>query len=42
MPPDRGAVPPSVCRWMDERDAFRVFATSEEATQSQRHIKPIH
>jgi len=27
---------------MDERDAFRIFATSEEATQSQRHIKPIH
>ncbi|MEE7492213.1 hypothetical protein [Methylobacterium oryzae] len=27
---------------MDERDAFRAFATSEDATQSQRHIKPIH
>lgn len=27
---------------MDEGEAFRAFATSEEATQSQRHIKPIH
>lgn|GEM_PF-336760 len=42
MPPDPTAAGPSACRWMDERDAFRTFATSEEATQSQRHIKPIH
>lgn len=42
MPTDRGVTSSSVCRWMDERDAFRIFATSDEATQSQRHIKPIH
>jgi hypothetical protein len=42
VPIDRDAKGSSVCRWMDEREAFRAFATSEEATQSQRHIKPIH
>lgn len=42
MPTDREAASAFVCRWMDEREAFRIFATSEDATQSQRHIKPIH
>jgi hypothetical protein len=32
----------SVAQWMSESDAFRIFATSTDATESARHVKPIH
>lgn len=32
----------AVVTWTTEADAMRVFATSSEATQSARHIKPLH
>ena len=32
----------SVVLWTTEREAMRVFATSDEATQSAKHIKPLH
>jgi len=31
-----------VVRWTSEADAFRIFATSTDATQSAAHIKPVH
>jgi hypothetical protein len=34
--------PPAVVVWTTEADALRIFATSDEATQSARHIKPFH
>ena len=34
--------PPAVVIWTTEAEAMRVFATSDEATQSARHIKPFH
>jgi hypothetical protein len=33
---------PGVVVWTTEADAMRIFATSDEATQSARHIKPFH
>lgn len=30
------------CRWLDRREAFRLFATHAGGTQSARHIKPLH
>lgn len=38
MPPS----PDSLCKWLDQQTALRIFATFDEATQSQRHIKPLH
>ncbi|XIA62358.1 hypothetical protein ACFIOY_22445 [Bradyrhizobium sp. TZ2] len=38
MPPQ----PDNLCKWVDQQTALRNFATFEEATQSQRHIKPLH
>jgi len=32
----------SIVAWTNEADAMHVFATSNEATQSARHIKPLH
>ena len=32
----------AVVMWTTEADAMRVFATSDEATQSAKHIKPLH
>ena len=31
-----------VVRWTSEAEAFRIFATSTDATQSAAHIKPLH
>lgn len=33
---------PEVVRWTSEAEAFRIFATSVEATQGAGHIKPLH
>ena len=38
MPPS----PDNVCRWVDQDTALKTFATYEETTTSQRHIKPLH
>lgn len=38
MPPS----PDSLCKWVDQQTALRTFAIFDEATQSQRHIKPLH
>lgn len=35
----RGA---NVAQWMSESEAMKIFATSQEATESQRHVKPVH
>jgi hypothetical protein len=34
--------PKQVCEWRTQREAFSHFASTEEDTQSQRHIKPVH
>jgi hypothetical protein len=38
MPPS----PENVCKWVDQQTALKTFATYEETTTSQRHIKPLH
>jgi hypothetical protein len=38
MPPP----PDNVCKWVDQQTALKTFATYEETTTSQRHIKPLH
>lgn len=43
--PERAAAPrrsPGRVVWTSQAEAMRVFATSSEATQSARHIKPLH
>jgi hypothetical protein len=30
------------CRWINQSDAIRSFATHQGATQGQEHIKPLH
>ena len=30
------------CRWLQESEAFRFFASSGDQTESARHIKPLH
>lgn len=32
----------NVAQWMSEASAMKIFATSQEATESQRHVKPVH
>jgi hypothetical protein len=38
MPPS----PENACKWVDQQTALKTFATYEETTTSQRHIKPLH
>ena len=38
MPPDDR----SVCKWVNQADALKHFATYAGPTQSQQHIKPVH
>ena len=38
MPPSRD----NLCKWVDQQTALKTFATYEETTTSQRHIKPLH
>ncbi|MDB5070066.1 MAG: hypothetical protein JWM87_1177 [Candidatus Eremiobacteraeota bacterium] len=38
----RSARQPDIVRWANEEQAFRIFATSKDATQSAAHIKPLH
>lgn len=38
----RSAADAGKCRWISEREAFRLFATHAGKTQSARHIKPLH
>lgn len=33
---------PEACRWLDLREASRLFAAHTGGTQSGRHIKPLH
>jgi hypothetical protein len=39
--PDR-SLPRPVCQWVNRDEALRHFALSEELTQGQQHIKPLH
>ena len=35
-------MPQASCRWLNQLEALRIFATYSGATQSQEHIKPLH
>jgi hypothetical protein len=32
----------NVCKWIDQQTVLKIFATYDETTTSQRHIKPLH
>ncbi len=38
----RGRRQTDIVRWTSKADAFRIFATSTDATQGAGHIKPLH
>ncbi len=42
VPGKQGKKLPLIARWTGEAEALHVFATSDEATQSALHIKPLH
>eukprot|EP01037_Dinobryon_pediforme_P013344 gene13344-13458_t len=42
MPPRNKKTDSGYCEWINEREAFRRFATHSGGTESAKHIKPLH